>query len=139
MAPIIGSVVSFVVALLVGGLAIFISARSIAGVDDYSHAVVTAFLGAIGWALTSWVPLIGPVIALVVWIGVINWRYPGGWGKAGAIGLIAWLAALGILFVTNSLFNLGIGAFGIPGGLSKIERCYGGFEPAFSRSVSPTW
>lgn len=32
----------------------------------------------------------------------------------GAIGLIAWLAALGILFVTNSLFNLGIGAFGIP-------------------------
>ena len=115
MVPFIGGLVSFVVALLVGGLAIFISARSIAGVDDYSHAVVTALLGAIAWGLTSWVPLIGPLVALVVWIGVINWRYPGGWGKAGAIGLIAWLAALGILFVTNSLLSLGIGAFGIPG------------------------
>jgi len=28
--------------------------------------VVTALLGAIGWAVTSWIPLIGPIIALVV-------------------------------------------------------------------------
>jgi len=115
MVPIIGSLVSFIVALLVGGLAIFISARLIVDVDDYSHAVVTAILGAVGWALTSWVPLVGPLIALLVWVGVINWRYPGGWTKAAAIGVIAWLAALVILFVTNSVFDLGIGAFGIPG------------------------
>jgi len=115
MVPIIGSLVSFIVALLVGGLAIFISARLIVDVDDYSHAVVTAILGAVGWALTSWVPLVGPLIALLVWVGVINWRYPGGWTKAAAIGVIAWLAALVILFVTNSVFDLGIGAFGVPG------------------------
>jgi len=115
MVPVIGGLVSFVIALLIGGLAIFISARAIVDVDDYRHAVITALLGAIAWALTSWVPLIGPLIALVVWVGVINWRYPGGWGTAGAIGLIAWLAALGIIFVANSLLSLGIGAFGIPG------------------------
>jgi hypothetical protein len=115
MVSIIGSLVSFIVALLVGGLAIFISARLIVDVDDYSHAVVTAILGAVGWALTSWVPLVGPLIALLVWVGVINWRYPGGWTKAAAIGVIAWLAALVILFVTNSVFDLGIGAFGVPG------------------------
>jgi hypothetical protein len=114
MIPIIGGLVSFVIALLIGGLAISLSARVIVDVDDYSHAVITAVLGAIGWGLTSWVPLLGPLIALVVWVGVINWRYPGGWTRAAAIGFIAWLAASVILFVTNSLFRLGIGAFGIP-------------------------
>ncbi len=113
--PIVGSLVAFLIALLVGGLAIYLSARFVIDVDDYSHAVVTAFLGAVGWALTSWIPLVGPVIALVVWVGVINWRYPGGWTKAAIIGLGAWVSALLILFVVNSVLGLGIGAFGVPG------------------------
>ncbi len=115
MASITGSLVAFVIALLVGGLAIYLSARFVVDVDDYSHAVFTAFVGAVGWALTAWIPLIGPVIALVVWVGVINWRYPGGWTKAASIGLGAWVSALLILFVVNSVLGIGIGAFGIPG------------------------
>jgi hypothetical protein len=113
--PFIGSIASFVVALLVGGLAIYLSARVVVDVDDYSHAVVTALLGALGWALTSWIPLVGSLIALVVWVGVINWRYPGGWVKAAIIGLGAWLSALIILFALNTIFGLGLGAFGVPG------------------------
>jgi len=113
--PYIGSIVAFVIALLIGGLAIYVSARIVVDVDDYSHAVVTAFLGAVGWALTAWIPLLGPVIALLVWVGVIKWRYPGGWVKAAVIGIGAWLSALLILLVMNSVFQLGIGAFGIPG------------------------
>lgn len=113
--PFVGSIVAFVVALLIGGLAIYASARIVVDVDDYGHAVVTALLGAVGWALTAWIPLIGPVIALVVWVGVINWRYPGGWTKAGLIGVVAWLSALVILFVVNAVFRIGVGAFGVPG------------------------
>ena len=115
MVAIIGSLVAFVIALLIGGLAIYSSALFVIDVDDYSRAVLTAFLGAIGWALTAWIPLIGPLIALVVWVGVINWRYPGGWTKAAIIGLGAWVSALLILFVVNSVLGLGIGAFGVPG------------------------
>ncbi len=115
MVAFIGSIVAFVVALLVGGLAIYISASLIADVQDYSHAVVTAFLGAVGWALFSWIPIVGTLLALVVWIGVINWRYPGGWTNAAIIGFVAWLSALILLFVLNSVFRLGIGAFGVPG------------------------
>jgi hypothetical protein len=111
----VGSLVAFIVALLIGGLAIYISARVIADVDDYSHAVITALVGAVAWALTAWIPLIGPVIALIVWIAVINWRYPGDWIKAALIGLVAWVSALVILFVLNAVLGLGIGAFGIPG------------------------
>ena len=113
--PFVGSIVSFVVALLVGGLAIYLSARFVADVDDYGHAVVTALLGALGWALTSWIPLIGSIVALVVWVAVINWRYPGGWVNAAIIGVGAWIAALLVLFVVNSVLGLGIGAFGVPG------------------------
>ncbi|AFO55307.1 MULTISPECIES: hypothetical protein [unclassified Natrinema] len=115
MVSVIGSFVAFLVALLVGGLAIFASARLIVGVDDYSHAVVTAILGAVAWGVTSWIPLLGPILALIAWVWVINWRYPGGWGTAAAIGVIAWFAALGILFVLNVVFRLGVGAFGVPG------------------------
>ena len=113
--PFVGSIVAFVIALLIGGLAIYVSARVVVDVDDYGHAVITAVLGAIGWALTAWIPLIGPLIALVVWVGVINWRYPGGWVKAAQIGVVAWLAALVILFLVNSVLRLGVGAFGVPG------------------------
>lgn len=113
--PFLGSIVAFVVALLIGGLAIYVSARLIVDVNDYSHAVVTALIGALAWVLTAWIPLVGSIIALVVWIGVINWRYPGGWIKAAMIGGIAWLSALLILFLVNSITRLGVGAFGIPG------------------------
>jgi len=113
--PFVGSLVAFVIALLIGGLAIYVSARLVVDVDDYSRAVVTALLGAIAWALTAWIPLVGPILALVAWIWVIKWRYPGGWGKAAVIGLVAWVAALVILGALNAFFNLGIGAFGVPG------------------------
>lgn len=111
----IGAIVAFVVALLIGGLAIYVSARVVVDVDSYGHAVITALLGAIAWALTAWIPLVGPLIALIAWVGVINWRYPGGWLKAGVIGIVAWIAALLILFILNAVLRLGIGAFGIPG------------------------
>ncbi len=112
---VLGAVLSFVVALLVGGLGIYAGARVVTGEDDYGYAVVTAFVGAVAWALTSWVPIIGPLIALVVWIGVINWRYEGGWVDAAIIGFVAWLAATVVLVVLNGLLGLGLGAFGVPG------------------------
>ncbi|AUX08939.1 hypothetical protein AArcSl_1308 [Halalkaliarchaeum desulfuricum] len=112
---VLGSIVSFVVALLIGGLAIYISGRLVTGVDDYSHAVVTALIGAIAWAIGSLIPLIGSLVALIAWIWVIKWRYPGGWKDAAIMGLVAWVSALVIIALLNSFFNLGISAFGVPG------------------------
>ena len=111
---ILASVVSFVVALLIGGLAIYVGARLLTGTDDYSHAVVTAFIGAVVWALTSWIPLIGLFIALIAWVWVINWRYKGGWWRAIAIGVVAWLAALVILYFVDLVADIDVGAFGVP-------------------------
>jgi len=115
MVEVIGSVLAFVVALLVGGLAIYLSARVVAGVDSYERAVVTALLGALAWAVTAWVPLIGSLLALLAWVWVIKWRYPGGWTDAAIIGLGAWLAALVILFALSTVLQIDVGAFGVPG------------------------
>ena len=112
---VLGTLVSFVVALLVGGLAIYVSGRVVTGVDDYSHAVITALIGAIAWAIGSLIPLIGSLVALIAWIWVIKWRYPGGWKDAAIMGLVAWVAALLIIAVLNSVLGLGISAFGVPG------------------------
>ena len=112
---VLGLIVSFVVALLIGGFGIYVGASFVVDVEDYGRAVETALYGAIAWALTSWIPLVGSLIALIVWVGVINWRYPGGWKRAAIIGLIAWVSALVILAVLNTVFRLGIGAFGVPG------------------------
>jgi hypothetical protein len=112
---VIGFVVSFVVALLIGGLGIYVGARLVAGQENYGYAVVTAFAGAVAWALTSWIPLVGPLVALIVWVWVINWRYRGGWVEAAMIGVVAWLAATIVMVVLDGILGLGIGAFGIPG------------------------
>ncbi|MFP8958025.1 hypothetical protein ACLI4Y_14980 [Natrialbaceae archaeon A-CW3] len=112
---VVGTIVSFVVALLIGGLAIYISGRIVTGVEDYSHAVITALIGAIAWAIGSLIPLIGVLVALIAWIWVINWRYPGGWKDAAIMGVVAWVAALIIIGLLNAVLGLGIDAFGVPG------------------------
>ncbi|WP_135302253.1 hypothetical protein [Haloarcula amylovorans] len=115
----IDSVVVFVVSLLVGALGIYVGARVVAGYDDYTYAIVTALLGAIIWGvvgfLFGWIPLLGPLLVLIAYVAVINARYPGGWGNAILIALIAWIASLVVLYL---LALVGIGAFeavGVPG------------------------
>jgi len=99
----IGSAVTFVVGLLVGGLAIFIAAAVVTGTRDYEHAVFTALFGAVVWALAalflSWLPLIGEFMPLVAWVWLIRRRYGASWVHAGVIGFVAWAAAVLVLAV----------------------------------------
>lgn len=116
----IGAVFAFLVSLLVGTFAIRTGARLIVDSDTgYRRAAITALVGAIAWAVVAfflgWIPLLGPLLALIAWIGIINWRYPGGWGTAAAIGLIAWVVALGVLYVLSIIGVVGLDALGIPG------------------------
>jgi hypothetical protein len=113
-------VVVFAVSLLIGGAAIHASARYAVYRDSpgkmtFEHAVVTALLGALVWALLEWVPLVGSLLALVGWVTVIRWRYPGGWGKAGVTGAAAWAAAI-VALAALELVGVGsVSALGVPG------------------------
>ncbi|WP_226004482.1 hypothetical protein [Natrinema salinisoli] len=115
----VASAIVFVVSLLIGALGIYAGARVIVGRADYDHAIVTALIGAIVWAivgfLVGWVPLVGPLIALIAYIAVINWRYPGDWTAAAMIGLVAWVTVLIALYVLAALGITAFDAVGVPG------------------------
>jgi len=111
----IDSLIVFIVSLLIGALGIYIGARVIADYDDYTYAIVTALIGAIAWAIVSWIPLLGLILALILYLAVINWRYPGGWVDAALIALIAWVAVLVVVYILNVIGLASFGALGVPG------------------------
>lgn len=115
----IESFVVFVVSLLVGGLGIYAGARVLAGIDDYSRAVVTAAIGAIVWGIVSvlfgWIPLLGPLVTLAAYLTVIRWRYRVGWLVAAGIALLAWVASLVVLSLLGIAGIADVGAVGVPG------------------------
>jgi len=117
--PVEGLVV-FAVSLLVGGAAIHLAAtyvtyRNEPGRFTFEHAVFTALLGAIGWALLSWIPIVGSLLALLGWIAVIRFRYPGGWTDAAITGVAAWVTAVVVLAVLELLGIGSVSALGVPG------------------------
>lgn len=113
----IDTVLVFLVSLLIGGLGIHLGALLIADSRDYAHAVVTAGIGALVWALVTAVVggAIGSVLALFAYLLVVKWRYRTGWIAAGGIALVAWLVALVVLSALDSLGYVEFSALGVPG------------------------
>lgn len=113
------SLIVFIVSLLIGALGIYIGARVITDYEDYTYAIVTALIGAIIWVIVAlfvgFIPFLGPLLALLAYVAVINWRYPGGWIEAIGIALIAWLASFAVLYVLAVLEVTTFEALGVPG------------------------
>ena len=113
-------VVVFAVSLLIGAAAIHVASsyavhRDQPGRLNFEHALLTALLGAVVWALLEWVPLVGALLALVGWIAVIRWRYPGGWVEAAVTGAAAWAAAVVVLAALELVGIGAVSALGVPG------------------------
>jgi len=112
---IIESAIAFVVGLLIGALGIYVGARVIVDYEDYTYAIVTALIATLVWIFLGWIPLLGPILALVAYIAIINWRYPGGWLQAIGIALIAWIASFVVLYVLAVVGISSFSAIGVPG------------------------
>lgn len=116
------SLIVFAVSLLIGGFAIHTGAKLAFASRDYAHAVVTALLGAVAWAIVDLVlaevgagGVLASLAGLIVWVWVVRRRYSVGWFRAGVVGVGAWLAAL-IVLVILGLFGIGnLDALGVPG------------------------
>ncbi|MFC7203118.1 hypothetical protein ACFQJC_06305 [Haloferax namakaokahaiae] len=115
----VDSVIVFLVSFLIGALGIYVGGRIVTQTKSFGKAALTALIGALAWSLTGllfgWIPLLGPLLALIVYLAVVNWQYPSGWASAAAIALIAWVTSAIILYLLT-LFNiLAVNAFGVPG------------------------
>lgn len=113
------TLVAFVASLLIGALGIYLGASVLTDVEDYSYAIVTALIASVVWFVVAffvgWIPLLGALLALVAYVTVINYRYPGGWLDAGGIALIAWVASIVVLYALALLGVTTFSAIGIPG------------------------
>lgn len=112
----------FAVSLLIGGFAISVGARFAFKSEDYSHAVLTALFGAIAWTLVDALfaeigiqGALSSLVALLVWISVVRWRYGVGWIRGSIIALFAWIAALVVLSVLALVGVDALDAYGVPG------------------------
>jgi hypothetical protein len=115
----VSAVLVFVVNLIIGAIGIYTGARLLIDQETgFGRAIATAFLGAIIWAVVAffvgWIPIIGPILTLIVWVGVINSQYPGGWGTAAGIGFVSWIVVLIILYILNLIGLVGLNAMGVP-------------------------
>ncbi|WP_436909714.1 hypothetical protein [Halosimplex marinum] len=111
--------ITFVVGVLVGGLGIYVGAELLGGGGSYERAVTAAILGSLVWtvvgAVFGGIPLLGPVVTFVAYLGVLNVMYDGGWVEAAGIAVVAWLT---LVVVFTVLGPLGLGVFsgvGVPG------------------------
>ncbi|WP_439027418.1 hypothetical protein [Haloarchaeobius sp. DT45] len=114
------SLVVFVVSWVIGTVGIVAGAKVILERGtDFGYAAITALFGAIAWGVVSfflgWIPLLGIVLVLLAWVGVINWRYPGGWKVAAGIGVVAWLVAVAVVWVLSAVGIVAPDVLGIPG------------------------
>lgn len=114
----IDSLIVFVVSLLIGGIGIYVGASVLANARDYGHAVITAGIGALVWTIVSGlvggIPLLGPLLTLLAYLGVIKWRYRTGWLTAAGIALLAWVAAIVVLSILSTAGVAEFSATGIP-------------------------
>lgn len=113
------SLIVFLVSLGIGALGIHLGAMFVQGESDYRNAIITAFIGALVWSIMGfffgWIPLLGPILTFIAWLGVVNWRYSGGWVDAVSIALIAWISVAVILYILAVLGITTFEAVGVPG------------------------
>ncbi len=115
----IDSLVVFAVSLAIGTLGIYTGARLVTGEEDFGYALLTALIGGLVWAIAGfflgWIPLLGPLLAFLIWLGFINARYEGGLISAILISIIAWITVIVIFYILGALDLASFGAIGIPG------------------------
>ncbi|MFB6114134.1 MAG: hypothetical protein ABEJ58_08560 [Halodesulfurarchaeum sp.] len=106
---------TFVVSLLVGGVSLAAGQRLFVGDADLGAATVTAAIGAVAWAIVDGVPLLGPLLALGIWILILHWRFDTGWVGTIGIAVVAWITAI-LAVSVGALLGLPLPeAIGIPG------------------------
>lgn len=111
--------IAWILSLLAGGVAMYAATRFVyrdrSGGDSFERALVTALLCALIWSVLGLIPLLGTLLALVGWLAVVRWRYPGGWTRAAVTAVVAWIAAVVVLAALELLGVRAPTALGVPG------------------------
>ena len=120
------AVVTFIASLIVGTVATYVATSTLLDESGIVHSFVTALIASLVWVGITYVtsgtsfalvPFVGPILALVAYVVVIDLRYPGTLVRATGISVLTWGIDFVILYV---LALLGVSSFalvGIPPGI----------------------
>lgn len=96
MANEIMSVISFIVALIISTVIIYVVAKLFKQKEGIGRAFATALIGTIVYSIIYFILGQGWIAAIVggfVWLLALRWLYDIGWLKALGIAVIVWIAA----------------------------------------------
>lgn len=112
----------FVASLIVVSIATYASTAVLTDSSSYVHSLVTAMLTSAVWFGVTYFTggtfvIAGPLLAIVAYVAIVNWRYPGGWARAGAITVLTWIATFAILYALAAIGLSSFQALGVPPGM----------------------
>jgi hypothetical protein len=112
LAALMASLVGFIITLLVEGFVIYVAGRIVVGAKaTFGGAFKIALLGTvIGFILGIVLPVIGTILALIVWLYLIKSTFDTGWLAALAIGIMAVVVSVAIVIV---LVAMGVTMFAL--------------------------
>ncbi|MFB6115950.1 MAG: hypothetical protein ABEK10_00415 [Candidatus Nanosalina sp.] len=114
----VDSVFHLLIGFVTGAIGIFLGAQYAGVGAGLETAAVTAFLGAVAWAVAGlfagWIPLLGSILTFLVWLLVVTQTYSVGMGTAFRIAVFAWIASL-VVTKLESLLGIRSKALGVPG------------------------
>lgn len=112
----------FVASLIVVSIATYASTALLADETSYVHSIVTALLTSAVWFGVTYLTggafvVAGPILAVLAYVAAVNWRYSGGWIRAGSITLATWIATFAILYALALAGISSFEALGVPPGI----------------------
>ena len=125
----IASVVpGFVLSFLVVTVGTYVSTTVLGEDADLGYSAVTAAVTSLVWfgvtyfvtgavGLAGYWVALGPLLAVVAYVVVIDLRYSGGIGRAAVISVGTWVANFLILYAAAHLGYSSFRAFGVPPGI----------------------
>ena len=94
MAPIIGTVLMFIIALIISAVIIFIITKIFGETEDIKTAIIAAFIGTAIYTIIYYLigqGLIAALIAGIVWLVALQKLYSIGWIKSLIIAIVIWI------------------------------------------------
>lgn len=96
MAPIIGTVLMFIIALIISAVIIFIITKIFGETEDIKTAIIAAFIGTAIYTIIYYLigqGLIAALIAGIAWLVALQKLYSIGWIKSLIIAIVIWIVS----------------------------------------------
>jgi NO-binding membrane sensor protein with MHYT domain len=110
----LGWLITFVVNILLVSLALWVVGRGIVGGDKarLSDAFWITLLGVIiGYAIMHFIPLVGLILVLILWVALIHHFFDTGWLGAVLVGIIAIVVYAALTWILTTLLKVPLTPF----------------------------